>query len=166
MARPKEVIDRKLAEKARIELEKIADHKLCQKLQAIVSSAEYPIKVVAEINGVGPDTIWRWITSFRQRGLEGLKDRPKGHRPPKLSEKQWQEVEGWLMESKDAKGNPIHWTLSDLQMHIARRFGVESGLTSLWYQVHRRGFRQKVPRPVHAKGDKEAQASFKKKRPR
>jgi transposase len=166
MARPKKVIDRKLAEKARIELEKISDHRLCRKLQAIISSAEYPIKVVAEVNGVWPDTIWRWITSFRKKGLEGLKDRAKGHRHSKLSEEQWQQVEDWLLKSKDSEGKPIHWTLFDLQMHIARQFKVKSGLTSLWYQVHKRGFRQKVPRPVHAKGDKKAQADFKKKRRR
>jgi transposase len=164
MARPKEVIDWKLAEKARKELEKIADQKLCQRLRAIMSSVEHPLKVVAAINGVGPDTIWRWITAFRKSGLEGLKDRAKGHRPSKLSEKCWQEVEGWLLESKDADGKRIHWTLSDLQRHIARQFHVELGMTSLWYQIHKRGFRQKVPRPVHAKGDKKAQAGFKKKR--
>jgi transposase len=166
MARPKEVIDRKLAEKARIELGKITDYRLCQKLRAIVSSLDHPIKVVAQINGVGPDTIWRWIICFRQEGIEGLKDKPKGHRSSKLSEVQWQEVESWLKKSRDAQGNPIHWTLFGLQVHIAKEFKIDSGITSLWYQVHKRNFKLKVPRPVHGKADKEAQAAFKKKRSR
>ena len=52
MARPKEVIDIQLAEKARVELKRITDHKICFRLQGIISSSKYPIHHVASIMGI------------------------------------------------------------------------------------------------------------------
>ena len=162
MARPKELINAKLTAQAKADLQRIKDHKICQRLQAIISSEHHSITTVASINGVGRDTIWRWIKNYRQAGLAGLQDKPKGHRHSKLTEKQWQEVEKWLTESCDSKGEAVHWTLPKLRDQIKRDFGIRISRTSLWYHVHKMGFRQKTPRPVHAKADRQAQEAFKK----
>ena len=84
MARPQEVVNENLVRRAREVLEQISDHQLCVRLQAIISSGNHPIRLVAEITGVNPTTLWRWTKRFKAGGVEGLRDRPKGHNPSKL----------------------------------------------------------------------------------
>jgi transposase len=54
--------------------------------------------------------------------------------------------------------------LEGLSRAIGERFGVTLGTTALWRQVHKMGFRLKVPMPVHAKADQQKQNDFKKNR--
>ena len=46
MARPKQAITLELAKKAEAEMKKIADHKVCFRLQAIISSAHHSVDTV------------------------------------------------------------------------------------------------------------------------
>ena len=157
------VIDTELARKAKEALDEQRDHRLCLKLHAIVAAAEQPITIVAEVMGVYRQTVWVWTKNFKQHGVDGLRDRPKGHRRAKLGSEQLAQVAKWLDAGRDSRGRCVHWTLSTLQREIKRRFGVKVGLTPLGRQVRQLDFRQKVPRPVHAKADKVAQQRFKKK---
>jgi transposase len=47
-------------------------------------------------------------------------------------------------------------------MSVDTEFGVTMKQTPLWRLVRQLGFRQKVPRPYHAKANKSEQESFKK----
>jgi transposase len=162
MARPKKVVNVALAQEAEQAMKVIPDHQICLRLQAIISSANYPINLVSNIFGTTRQTVWRWIKRFSSKGLAGLKDEAKGHRPPKLNEDQRQQVAKWLAEGKDSHGNPVHWTLAKLAMSLDSEFGVIMKQTPLWRLVRQLGFKQKVPRPYHAKADKSEQESFKK----
>ena len=162
MPRPKEIIDDELVAEARKMMHQIPDYRVAIKLQALVSSRIYPIKQVAEIFGIGRQSLRNWILAFRKQGIIGLIDKPRGHRPSKLSPDQWSEVGQWLEQARSPDGKPCHWTLAALQQSIAVRWGVHLGITPVWRQVHMMGFKLKVPRPFHAKADKEQQADFKK----
>jgi transposase len=162
MARPKAVIDASLAEKAEAALKGLPDSKVCIRLQAIVSSAHYPVSLVSSVLGTDRTTLWRWIKRFAAKGIAGLFDEPKGHRPPKLGAEQRQQVATWLEESRDSHGAPIFWTLQKLMLAIETEFGISLGQTATWNLVRHLGFKQKVPRPRHTKADKQAQESFKK----
>jgi transposase len=164
MARPKEVIDAALAEKAESALKGLSDSKVCVRLKAITSSARYPISLVSAVFGTNRTTLWRWIKRFASKGLPGLVDESKGHKPRKLNEEQRQQVAGWLEESRNSQGDPIFWTVPKLVLAIEAQFGIVLGKTAAWELVRQLGFRQKVPRPQHAKADKQAQESFKKNR--
>lgn len=162
MARPKKVVNVALAQEAEQAMKAIPDHQICQRLQAIISSANYPISLVSNIFGTTRQTVWRWIKKFSSEGLSGLKDEPKGHRPPKLNEEQRQQVKEWLAEGKNSQGAPVHWTLAKLAMSLETEFGVTMKQTPLWRLVRQLGFKQKVPRPYHAKANKSEQEDFKK----
>lgn len=165
MARPKEVIDTALAEKAQAELKRYRDHQICIRLQAIASCAHQPLGTVASVMGVTRQTIWLWIKKFRSRGVEGLFDKKKGHNPAKLNASQRQQLAQWLAEGRNHRGEAVHWTLAKLAAEIEGVFSVKVGTTPLWRLVRSLGFRQKVPRPHHAQADPEAQEAFKKNRP-
>ena len=51
MARPKEVIDATLAEKAESALKGLSYSKVCVRLKAIASSARYPISLIERYSG-------------------------------------------------------------------------------------------------------------------
>ena len=162
MARPKAVIDATLAEKAETALKSLPDSKVCIRLKAIISSSRYPISLVSSIFGTDRTTLWRWIKRFASKGIAGLTDEPKGHKPSKLDSEQRQQVARWLEECHNSKGEPIFWTLQKLMQAIETEFGISLGQTATWELVRQLGFRQKVPRPRHAKADKQDQDSFKK----
>jgi transposase len=162
MARPKAVIDATLAEKAEAALKALPDSKVCIRLKAIISSAHYPISLVSSVFGTDRTTLWRWIKRFASQGIAGLADKAKGHKLPKLGAEQRQQVASWLEEGRNSQGELIFWTLQKLMLAIETEFGISLGQTATWDLVHQLGFRQKVPRPRHAKADKQAQESFKK----
>jgi transposase len=162
MARPKAVIDATLAEKAAAALKALPDSKVCVRLTAIISSARYSINLVSSVFGTDRTTIWRWSKRFASQGIAGLADEPKGHKPLKLGAEHRQQVANWLEEGRNSQGEPIFWTLQKLMKAIETDFGISLGQTATWDLVHQLGFRQKVPRPRHAKADKQAQESFKK----
>ena len=164
MPRPKTIIDADLARKAREALAGIQDHHLIIKLQAIISSENHHITTVAAILGIGRQSVRNWILAFRQHGLIGLIEKPKGHRPSKLSQSQWAAVSVWIEKAQTPRGEPHHWTLENLRHTIEEQFGVRIGITALWRQVHAMGFGLKTPRPLHAKANPQQQADFKKNR--
>jgi DNA-binding NtrC family response regulator len=59
----------------------------------------------------------------------------------------------WLEENRKSNGAPVFWTLFKLLLAIGSEFGITLGKTATWDLVRQLGFRQKVPRPKHAKGD-------------
>lgn len=162
MARPKEIIDEELVLQAKRELEKLSDYKVCIRLKAIISCKDYPINHVSKIMGFHRSSLWKWIKLFQEGGVLALYDKPKGHNPAKLGEQHKSKITIWLEERRDHKGSPVHWTLERLQTEIEVVFGIKTSRTALWNVIRALGFRQKVPRPYHAKADKSEQERFKK----
>lgn len=162
MARKIAVLNEDLTELAKFELQNVAEHKVGMRLQAIVSCSEHPEGLVASVYNVNRSTIWRWIKKFKENGIEGIKDKPKGHRPSILSKDEQAQIKQWLIEDKKKTGEEIHWTLPLLLGEIHNIFNKIIGKTTLWRLVRKMGFRQKVPRPFHAKSDPVAQDNFKK----
>ena len=162
MARPKKIIDAALAEEAEFALKGAPEYKIGVRLQAIISSAQYPITLVSKVLRTDRTTLRRWIKRFSAKGIDGLADAPKGHRPGKLMKEQKEKVAQWLEESRDAQGSPIHWTLSKLALAIEAELNLKLGQTAVWRLVRQLGFRQKVPRPRHAKANSHEQEFFKK----
>jgi len=162
MARPKSVIDESLFKQAKNDLSQIKVHNVCLRLQAIISSYNYPISVVAEVLGVHSATVWRWIRLYRKGGAKALENHPKGHNPTKLTPDQREQVCKWVDTGKNSHGQEVWWTLELLKREIQFAWGVNVGTTPLWLLLHKQGFRLKVPRPKHTGGDIEAQIRFKK----
>jgi len=129
MARPKELIDEALVEKASKELEKIKNYKVCIRLKAIMSCKDHSISHVSTIMGVNRSSLWTWIRRFREGSVSALFDKPKGHNPSKLAEHHKREVSIWLKERRDVKGKPVHWTLEKLRLEIEAGHLKEKSLT-------------------------------------
>jgi transposase len=162
MARPKSNVDLKTVARAEEALEKIKDSKLSVQLKAIIAAAEHPVENVATILKVSVRSIFRWIVKFKEEGVEGLRDRPKGHMNSKLTEDHKRQLEHWIVRGKNVRGEAVHWTLKKLRRELGNEFGVHMGTTPLWKHLKKMDLVLKKPRPIHAKADRNAQEAFKK----
>lgn len=132
MTQIKKNIDTITLKLAKRELTKIPESKTVIQLKAIIISGNYPVNHVAEIFGVSSRTVFRWIEKFKSKGLEGLKDKPKGHLRSKLTEIHKKKIETWIVSGKDSHGKKIRWTLGKLKAECEKDFEINISTTALW----------------------------------
>jgi len=162
MPRQSQKFTREIAAKAEKEFNKIGEGKLARQLLAIMAFEDNSAKQVAKIFKVSVRTVFRWIDKFIECGVDGLKDKPKGHYPSKLTDAQWEQVRSWIVNRKNTRNEPVHWTLKKIRHEILSIFDVEITIPALSKNLKKRGLTLKKPRPVHYKADKAAQEAFKK----
>jgi transposase len=80
----------------------------------------------------------------------------------KLTEEQKQQIEQWILQGENARGEAVHWTLKKLRLEIEKEFALRISTTPLWKHLVKMELVLRRPRPVHAKADQEAQEAFKK----
>ena len=69
MARPKQIIDSRLAAKAAKRLKKLENHRIYLRLLVISKAGDRPITELAQFSGVSRSTIARWIRRFSEHGV-------------------------------------------------------------------------------------------------
>jgi len=146
------------------ERESISDWKTVFKLTAIIAYAKHTAETVAGIFDVTPETVIRWAAAFKRRGVEGLRDKEKGHRPRRLNCKESEILKGWILSSRDSEGKLVHWTLKKLCLESMKVFGVEIGHSAMAEHLRRLEIVVKRPRPASYKFDQEKAEEFKKGR--
>ena len=121
----------------------------------------------AEAAGMDRQTLRDWVHRYNAEGVEGLRDRPRPGRPPRLSAAQMAELAGLVEAGPDpARHGVVRWRCVDLQAEIKRRFGVEISERHVGRLLKRLGFSRLSVRPRHPKADAAAQRAFKKTSPR
>ncbi|MBN2473213.1 MAG: IS630 family transposase [Pirellulales bacterium] len=83
------------------------------------------IDVVRALN-VSPSSVRRWRKIVQRHGLEGLRTKPAGGRPPKLSKARKKTLVRILLKGAQAAGFPSDlWTGKRVAQVIRRRFKVD-----------------------------------------
>jgi transposase len=106
---------------ATAERESISDWKLVHKLTAIIAYTGHTAHEVGEMMGTTTETVIRWASAFKRHGVDGLRDRMKGHRPRRLDEAAELVIREWVASGRDADGRRVHWTLKRLCLEVDRR---------------------------------------------
>lgn len=164
MARPKSKIDPQTLEKAESELKKLGHSKLSLRLKAIIASYHNPVAQVATIFQVTDRSIFHWVDRFKENGIDGLRDKPKGHFSSKLSPEHLEEIEKWILTGQNTSGQSTYWTLGKLKNEVKLTYEITISTTSLWNHLKKMNLVLRKPRPTHAKADEQLQAEFKKNR--
>lgn len=100
-----------------------------------------------------------WLARYSKEGIEGLKNKPKSGRPPKLSQEIVLKIRRKLTESKQG------WSTKQIQDMIIRESGggVKYHYIYIYRLLHKWGFKLKVPRRIHINtASKEERGAFKK----
>lgn len=100
----------------------------------------------------------QWLKRYKDEGMEGLRDRPKGGRHPKVSTQVEYRIKAILKESNQG------WTTKQVEKMIIQESGVRYHHNYIYCILRRWGFKQKVPRKVHINtASAEEKVDFKKR---
>lgn len=117
----------------------------------------------ARQSGMTRQTLHDWVIRYNDKGIEGLRNAPKGHAKRALTPDQEEKLAVIVLEGPNGKHGPlVRWRRIDLCKVINQEFGVEYHERSVGKILHRLGFVHISARPLHPETDQEAQEAFKK----
>lgn len=162
MGRPKQSINADTLESIEKAISSLPNGAVVRKLTILSSFSWLKTEEIARAYRINPRTLFRWIKQFNEHGVEGLVDRPKGHRPALLTDEMKAQIEQWITGQKDNEGNPVLWTLDRLRGELKRVYGIEISKSAMSVNLAKMKISFRRPRPTHIMADKEKQAEYKK----
>lgn len=109
-----------------------SEHLRRHAVRRVVEDGERPSEVIRSM-GLHRTTIYRWLATYEQGGIEALKSSKACGAKPKLDEKQRQKVRGWII-GKDPRQYGFDfglWTRQIVAEMILDKFGVVMKLTAV-----------------------------------
>jgi transposase len=111
--------------------------------------------------GMDRQSLRDWVHRYNAEGVEGLLDRPRSGRKPRLNESQLAEFDRVVETPPDPVADGVvRWRCADLKEKIAKRFGVALSERSVGRILNERGFRKLSARPKHPEVNTAAQEAF------
>jgi putative transposase len=120
---------------------------------------------IADIILISKDTVKNVVKSYRDGGLEALKDKPYGGRPKKLSDEQEEKLKDLILTKLPVDvgfSAEFNWTSEIVKQYIEKEYGVKYCLSGVNAVLKRLNLSYTRPTYVLAKADKEKQDEFKK----
>ena len=115
-----------------------------------------PARVAKELHRSRPWTLY-WLDRFDKNGIEGLREKPRSGRPPKLSSGIMHQIRKEISDSK------LGCSTKQVEQMIIKKAGVKYHYTHIYRLLHKWGFKLKVPRKRHINtASKEEKEAFKK----
>ncbi|MDX2050448.1 MAG: winged helix-turn-helix domain-containing protein [Rickettsiaceae bacterium] len=127
-----------------------------RKLQAIKSAKTHGVSKVAEIFDISRVALMKWIKSFSEHGIKGLKLKEGRGRKPPLTDSETNEVKKLLEQDHNL-------TIKAMRIKIQELFSKTLSKSTVHNIIKKLGFSYLTPRPRHYKKDKSAAEEFKKK---
>ncbi len=117
----------------------------------------------ARLAGMERQALRDAVVRYNAEGLDGLHDRPRSGRKPRLNEAECTALAKLITDGPDVEATGLSaWTLVDLCAEITRRWSKTLHPASLSRVVRKLGFSRQKARQVHPQSDKEAQEAFQK----
>ena len=117
--------------------------------------------------GMDRQSLRDWVHRYNAEGVDGLCDRSRSGRKPRLSEDQLAEFDRMVETQPDpVNDGVVRWRCADLKAQIAKRFGVALSERSVGRILNERGFRKLSARPKHPEVNTAAQEAFRQTSPR
>jgi transposase len=156
------------AEELRRKAGRVRDANQSRRLLALVQVLEgAPRSEAARNAGMDRQTLRDWVHRYNAEGVDGLSDRQRSGRKPRLNEGQLAEFDKIVETPPDpALDGVVRWRCADLKDKIAKRFGVALSERSVGRILNERGFRKLSARPQHPEVKTAAQEEFRQTLPR
>ena len=106
-------------------------------------------------------TLCDWVHRYNTLGLEGLSNRRAATAATAAVGEQQAQVAEWIAQGPDfERDGVVRWRCVDLQLRIARAFGVQLHERTVGKLLRRLSFRRLSVRPQHPLSKPEEQAVF------
>jgi transposase len=113
----------------------------------LLSARGYSAYEIAELHDVTDPTVYKWIERFDAEGPEGLYDREREGRPPKVDDEAERELRRVLDASPTDEGYDFsNWTVPRLTEHLERELGLDVHPETVRQALHRLRFSHTRPR--------------------
>jgi len=113
----------------------------------LLSARGYEVPAITDIHSVTDETVYKWLDRFEEEGPDGLYDREREGRPPKLDEEAEEELRCVLAGPPTEKGyEATRWTTPTLAEHLDRWLGIDVHPETVRGALGRLGFSWKRPR--------------------
>ncbi len=123
-------------------------------------------EAAARAAGAQRQTLRDWLIRYNAEGLEGLKDRMKPGRTPRLRGDNLKAFDQVVEKGPDmAKDKVVRWRCADLKVVAKDQFGVSLSERSIGRVLGKLRFVRLSVRPQHPNADVAAQETFKKTLP-
>jgi transposase len=155
------------AEELRRKAGRVRDANQSRRLLALASILDGASRSDAARNaGMDGQTLRDWVHRYNAEGVDGLLDRPRSGREPRLNEGQLAEFDRIIETPPDpALDGVVRWRCCDLKAQIAKRFSVVLSERSVGRILNERGFRKLSARPKHPEVNTAAQEAFRQTSP-
>ena len=150
------------AEELRRKAGRVRDANQSRRLLALASILDGARRDEAARNaGMDRQSLRDWVHRYNAEGVEGLLDRPRSGRKPRLNEDQLIQFDKMVEKQPDPVADGVvRWRCADLKEKIAKRFGVALSERSVGRILNERGFRKLSARPKHPEVNTAAQEAF------
>ncbi len=138
------------------------DPRVRRRAHALLLLAEgHAVAAVARRFATAPHRVRAWRARFLAKGRQGLADKPRTGRPPKLDATAMAFLEEALDAGPQAYGLPVTvWSIRDLREVLAARLGIRVCPATVHRAVQRLGYRYRRPRhDLRHRQDQEAVAA-------
>nr|WP_193154776.1 IS630 family transposase [Vibrio navarrensis] len=116
---------------------------------------------IAKFLMVSRTSVNKWVHTFLEEGLEGLKEKPRTGRPPFLTSEQREQLSQYIKDKANyTQGGRL--TGADIHAYIVKEFGQHYHPDSIYYLLDHMGFSWITSRSKHPKQSQEVQDDFKK----
>ncbi|HIF9195254.1 TPA: IS630 family transposase [Photobacterium damselae] len=116
---------------------------------------------IAKFLKVSRTSVNKWVQTFLEEGLDGLKEKPRTGRPPLLTPKQREQLSQYIKDkAHDTQGGRL--TGADIHAYIVKEFGKYYHSDSIYYLLNHMGFAWITSRSKHPQQSQAIQEDFKK----
>lgn len=130
----------------------------CTAIQMLI--AEIPREKVCETLIVTKRSLQKWVSTFNERGIDGLITRKRSGRPKKISKAHEEKLVDLINNPQDADRR--FWTVRAFHGCISDNYKIECSYETVVRFFHEKGFSLKVPRPWPDRQDEEKRGIFRK----
>src|SRR5438270_18869 len=136
--------------------------RVCQRVLMIANMLEgMEHEEAARLAGLSRSAAYEWHNRYEEDGLEGLRDRPRPGRQPRVDATTSARLKERIVAGAElARDGVVAFRGVDAQRILKEEFAIECSLSSTYRLLHRMQLSWLAPRPRHPQADATAQAEF------
>ena len=147
------------------ELRRLARHesgRVCQRVLMIANMLEgMEHEAAARLAGLSRSSAYQWHNRYEEDGIEGLRDRPRPGRPPRVDALTAARLKERIVAGAELeRDGVVAFRGVDAQRILKEEFDIYCSLSSTYRLLHRTQLSWLAPRPRHPQADATAQAEF------